>query len=448
MRLRVTVLALISFILLGSALAADNLEQQIGLSEAIRRAFEDNHELRARRNALSAQQEEVGVSRGALLPKIGLEERALRTNNPTLVFSSKLNQGQFSASDFAVNSLNSPSPANDFQTLLTIEQPLFVGKDFLGLDLAKKELSAKKADYQRKKEEIALKVVQTYLQALTAREILGVSQRAVEDNREHWRIAEVRFKNGVGLYSDTLRSKTAVIEAEQKVVTAEKNHTLVKRSLGLLLGLNEPIGISQENFDFRLKGLDYYTGASLSRPDLQALQIRWDNAKNGIRVAESRYLPTVSLGGAYQFNDPNRPLGTDGESWLVMAILRWDLFDGTRREFERKKAHYQAAETGETLNGLKAMVAFKITEAYLTVEECRKNIELSKAALQTAEEGRRLVKNRFENSLSPLIDLLDVQLSLDQARANVVVKTNEYRTAVIRLGYESGTILADLDLNP
>jgi outer membrane protein TolC len=165
-------------------------------------------------------------------------------------------------------------------------------------------------------------------------------------------------------------------------------------------------------------------------------------------MVESQYLPTLSLGGAYQLNDPNRVLGSEGESWQVLAVLRWDLFDGARREFERKKAHYQATEAGEQIRGLKQLVSFKINEAYLAVEESRKHIELARAALETAEEGRRLVKSRFENSLLPLIDLLDVQLNLDQARTNLVQRENEYRLAIIRLGYEGGTILADLNLNP
>ena len=448
MRLHITVVAVIALGLFGAAPGVKAAEQRLGLNEAIKIAWEGNPELRALRQALAAQQEEVGVSRGSLLPRIGFEERALRTNNPTMVFSSRLNQGQFSASDFALSNLNNPSPITDFQTLFTIEQPLFVGKAFVSLDMTKKELAAKQEDYRRKTEELALRVVQTYLQVFTTREMLAVARRGVADRREHLRSAELRFNNGLGLYSDTLRSKTGLLEAEQRVVTAEKNHILAKRALGLLLGLENPVNIDQEQFYFKPREAQYYSGASLSRPDLKALELRWENAKNGIRLAESHYLPTLSLGGAYQLNDPNRVLGSDGENWQVMAVLRWDLFDGTRREFERKKAHYQATEAGEQVNGLKQMVSFKIQEAFLTVEESHKHIELARAALETAEEGQRLVKGRFDNSLAPLTDLLSVQLNLDQARANLVRQENEYRLAVIRLGYESGTILADLNLHP
>ncbi|MCU0578973.1 MAG: TolC family protein [Desulfobacterota bacterium] len=444
----IMVVAVIALSLLGTAREVKAAEQRLGLNEAIKIAWEGNPELRALRQALAAQQEEVGVSRSALLPRIGFEERALRTNNPTMVFSSRLNQGQFSASDFALNNLNNPSPITDFQTLFTIEQPLFVGKAFVGLDMAKRELAAKQEDYRRKTEELTLRVVQTYLQVFTTREMLTVARRGVEDSREHLRSAELRFKNGLGLFSDTLRSKTGLLEAEQRVVSAEKNHILAKRTLGLLLGLGEPVNIDQEQFDFQPREAQYYTGASLSRSDLKALELRRENAKKEIRRAESQYLPTLSLGGAYQLNDPNRVLGSDGENWQVMAILRWDLFDGTQREYERKKAHYQASEAGEQVNGLKQMVSFKIQEASLAVEESRKHVELARAALESAEEGQRLVKGRFDNSLAPLTDLLSVQLNLDQARANLVRRENEYRLAVIRLGFEGGTILADLNLNP
>jgi outer membrane protein TolC len=129
-----------------------------------------------------------------------------------------------------------------------------------------------------------------------------------------------------------------------------------------------------------------------------------------------------------------------------MGVLRWDLFDGASREYERTKARYKQAETEEQLKGLKEMALFRIEEAYLTALEAQKNIELSKAALAAAEEGRKLVASRFENSLSPMVDLLDVQLSVDLARAGLVARENAYRLALIRLAYESGTIMADLGL--
>ncbi len=421
-------------------------EKCVDLTEAINIAMEQNHEIRAFKHALSAHKEDIGIARSYLLPKIAFEERAVRTNNPPGVFMAKLNQERFSQADFDIHTLNSPKPITDLQTLFSIEQPLFVGKTFIGLSMAKKAYSAQSEYFNRKREEIALKVAQAYLDVHTAKEHASVAQKALEDAREHMRISEIRYKNGLGLYSDVLRTKTAVAEAEQRIVSTQKNMVVSKRMLGLLLGSSDAVDTGPGTVEIPFMDMDYYTSASLSRRDIKALQLQSENAKNSVKLAESQYLPTIGVGGAYQLNDHTRIFGSEGESWRLMATFRWELFDGTNREYQRSKALFKAAETESRLKGLKQYVAFKIHEAYLAVEEAGKNVELSQAALRTAEEGKRLVKTRFENSLSPVIDLLDVQLNLDHTRARAVTRQNEYRLSIINLSYESGTILKDLNI--
>jgi len=56
------------------------------------------------------------------------------------------------------------------------------------------------------------------------------------------------------------------------------------------------------------------------------------------------------------------------------------------------------------------------------------------------------VQMRYENSFSPIVDLLDSQVVLDRARAGLVARENEYRVSILNLGWESGTILKDLGI--
>jgi len=81
----------------------------------------------------------------------------------------------------------------------------------------------------------------------------------------------------------------------------------------------------------------------------------------------------------------------EGDSWTVQAFLRWNLFDGLKREHERSKAKLKMSETEERLAFLKKAVSFRVYEAYLNDEEARKTEELAASALRTAEEGKRLV---------------------------------------------------------
>jgi outer membrane protein TolC len=198
--------------------------------------------------------------------------------------------------------------------------------------------------------------------------------------------------------------------------------------------------------DITVMEMGYYTKASGYRKDIKSMELRSENAKKGIQLAEADFFPSVGIGGSYQLNDHRYPLGSEGDSWQVMAYLRWHLFDGMKWQYEKAKAKHHAVEMEEQLKGLKNFVSYRVYEAYLAVEEAKKNIEFSREALKTAEEGRRLVKIRYETAFSPIVDLLDAQVVNDRARVNLVARENEYRLAIINLAYESGTILADLKI--
>jgi len=421
-------------------------EQTLSLHDALLQALKGNTEIRANEHALFAVKEDVNIARSFLLPRIGFEERFMRTNNPTYAFMAKLNQERFAMSDFAIPSLNNPDPVSDFQTSFSFEQALFAPRAYIGLRMSRKEFEAKGDEVERKREEITFSVFKNYLDSQTARAFVAVVEKGIEDAKEHLRIAEKRYNVGLGLYSDLLRAQVALRTAEERKVSAEKNMMVAGRALGLMLGLTESITVMDQRPSLLLKDLNYYENAAQTRKDVKALEARHQNAENNLKMANAAYLPSVGLGGAYQMNSHHAAFGEEGNSWQVTAFLRWELFDGLRREGERAKAKHTLAEAGEYLDGMKKQIAFAVYEAYLSVDEAHKGLELAKANLASAEEGRRLVKVRYENNLAASVDMLDVQASLDAVRADVVAKEAAYLTAIARLSYQSGTIMKDLEI--
>ena len=330
------------------------------LRAAVTEALAKNHEIAAFTNSLAASKEDIGIARSNLMPKLSLEERFLRTNNPTYVFMSKLNQGRFTMQDFAIDSLNDPAPESDFQTSLAVFQPLLAMQASIGIDMSETAYAAKEEEYFRKQEAVALQVATTYLMAQMAEEYIHVAQKGLEDASEHFRIAMVSYKNGLGLYADTLRASTAVTEAEQKLVSAEKNLKVAQRSLGLLLGLEQSIRTTTDDLELTLHDLDHYTISARARRDIQSMQHHFTNAQNNLRLNEAAYFPTLGVGSSYQLNDAEVPFGSDGESWQVFALFKWELFDGSKRRHEKQKAHYQIAETREHLARLMDAATFQV----------------------------------------------------------------------------------------
>lgn len=421
-------------------------QEKLNFIDAIKCALQNNNELNAMKSALSANEREIGIARSNLMPKVRANEDFVSTNNPAQVFALKLNQTRLTSGDFAgaPSSFNNPGNITNFLTAVTLDQSVYNRKSNIAVAMAKKEYSAQGYTYLRKQEELVNKVAQTYLMVNTAQEFVKVTSQGVSDAKEHLRIAQVRYKNELGLYSDVLRAQTAVTEAEQRYISAVKNLNIAKRALGLLMSKAESVEIADTIPDFTLKNIDYYNETALYRNDIKAMEINVENAKNNIKMANSDIFPTLNAVASYNLYQNNFPFGAEGNNYIAGAFLNWNAFDGNKRKYEVLKAKDKEAEAKEYLEGLKKAVSYKVYESYENVEEANKNLELAVSALKSAEEGTRLVQKRWESSLSPFVDLMDAQTNLDRARANVIKSNNDLKSALINLSFESGIITKEL----
>lgn len=414
--------------------------EKIGLEEAVDIALKDNTELKAYSWGIVSQEEDRRSVSGHLYPKIFVEEKVSRTDNPTYGFMSKLNQERFTQEDFQIGSLNDPDAITDYQTSISFEQALFVPKVFIGMGMSGKELEAKKAEYERKKEEVVLNVIKSFLSVHKADEFLKLARKAVKDAGEHEKLASVRYNAGTGLYSDVLRAEVLVKTSEADVIQGEGNLEVAKRALGLVLGKTLPVEINDERLVLPLNELYVYLESSKNRQDIRAFRLRSENAKKAVDLERAAYYPEAGVGGSYNMNDHSAPFSSEGSSYYVMGFLRWNLFDSSSNH-KIKKARAGVNETAEHLAGLENMIHFRVNEAYTRVIEKEKRLALARAVLKESEEAVRLVRIRYENSLAPMVDLLDTQMVFNAARAGIVNADNDYISAISDLYYESGTLL-------
>ena len=88
----------------------------LSLKQAVQIALGENPVLAAAKSQVDIAEQRVIQGRSGFLPRLNVSEGLRRTNNPTQVFSNKLNQENFTESDFAINRLNQPNAINDFAT--------------------------------------------------------------------------------------------------------------------------------------------------------------------------------------------------------------------------------------------------------------------------------------------------------------------------------------------
>jgi outer membrane protein TolC len=424
------------------AVSMDSVE----FPQAVARALKANAAVSSAGYDHAAALQEADAVRGRYLPELSFGLQFLRTNIPAEAFALTINQGKLQDSDFQdVNHFNNPSPRNDYITTFTLQQPIFVPQVYLGHKIARAEADAKGLDFSRTKEDAGYRVLVSYLEVLTAKAYAGVAGRGLTDALEHQRLAEAAEKAGTGLSADVLRAKVSVASAEGGKVTAESRLELARRGLALAMGERNapPVDAAGPPPAFPEEGtLEELQAAVSKRADLRAVSLRVANAGTGEDLRKAEYLPTLGVLGAYQFDAENSPFSVDNRSWKVGVGLSWNLFDGLRRESGVSRATSERRRAEERYRGEVDQAAYQVAQGYLGIREARRRLEIARAAVEAAEEGVRLIRNRYENQIGKLIDLLDAQTALDRARVEAVRAENDVLQSRARLMYATGTLLS------
>ena len=421
----------------------------VPLHDAINRALKSNHLLKAASLEQDAALEGVAASRSRYLPRVYLESGATLSNTPSSVFMMKLDEGKIDpALDFSAGSLNHPSARGDFKSALRLEQPLMDFAIATGVELASKDAEAAQVLLDQAREQVAFRVYNAYLDVRKAQAFRDIADQALADAREHARLAQARERDGVGLKSDGLRAATEVSEARQQLLSAANDLLLARLRLNLLVG-----GAQGEALDIgeapalleppEAKG-DLISLAQQNRPELRGGEKTVQKGELAVRQARDAYLPTLYASAGYQVNDRDLPLGYDNDSWNIGLNLRWEIFDGARRSHEKGRAELvrQAAEA--RLENGRREVALQVTEALLQRQEAAGKLQSARAALLDAREGMRLVGLRFQNGLSPMVELMDAEAALNRSRANLVEVENSHLRSAAQLYYTAGVFLTEV----
>jgi len=428
------------------SLPAASAMESVNFSQAVARALSNNVFVQAAVEEAIAARNDADAARGYLLPTVRFEEKFARTSVPAEAFGLKMNQEKLLASDFAdVRNFNSPPPRNDFLATLSLEQPLFAPKAYIGYGMAKTEAAAKGLDLFRRKEEAVYRVLTAVLDVVTDRQFVEVTGQGLSDAREHLRIAESLEAAGMGLASDALRAKVAVASAESAKVTAGNRLELARRRLALAMGEPgaPPVDVAGPLPEFPDPAVPGEEGTGTTgRADLRASSLRLANAVRYVRLRQSGYLPDVGFAAAYQVDAEDSPFSPDNRSWKVGVGLTWNLFDGMRREAELGKAVAGRRRAQAFHRGMRDQAVFEAAQADLGVKEATLRAEIARAALASAEEGVRLLASRYENHLGRMVDLLDAQTALDGARAARIRAENDVRLSRAQRLYASGGLLS------
>ncbi len=412
-------------------------EQVLTLKDAISIAIKSNHYVKAKEFSLFSVKKDNEMAMDQFYPKLYLEEKFTKGNYNSYSVFTKLNQERLTMDKFF-----NPREVNNFQTTIGIEMPVYIRELFINKKIKNRLYLASENDFKRFQEDIAFQVFSSYINVIKAKAMLYVSEKALEDAKEVYAISQKRVKNGVGIKADELRAYVFMKEKEAETIKAKNDLLLSKRALGLTLSVEEAfdvVDLSEKIFllppmEETLKSVQ------LNRKDLIAEIQYLDTARDNIEINRSKFYPKIFLSANYFNDDKSAPFGRDGSGYIAGLYLRWDIFDKTRYD-EVKKSEYEYGKAKEYINQREKEIRFRVYESYLRVQEAKEKLEVAKNAVKEAEETFRLIRIRYDNNLATMVEILDAEVALFSAKANIVNAETEYIKALGKALHESGIFL-------
>jgi len=418
--------------------------EQLSLDQAVETALKNHPNLRAADSQVEGAQANVLRSKSGFLPKVTLSETWSRSDNPLMVLGTKLNQEIVTPSDFNPAVMNDPDAMSNYNTRLSVMQPVFNGgKEYLGIKQARLASEAATQDRARARQETVFNVVKAYYGLLLAKEYDKVAIQSLETSAANVKLAEARFKAGAVLQSDLLRAKVQYAEVKEMATRYENGVKLAAANLNFAMGVTQDAEYAVEGAlsaqDMK-EGLDeMISGAFSLRPDLSSLGLNRKHAEANISQARTDYIPSLNLMGQVDLNS-DRIAGNDAKSWAVMAVLQWNLFDGLVTTARVREATANAGRMRAMEEQMRSGVQLQVRQAYYNLQASLERIAATSSSVQEAEEGFRIVQKRYEAGMTTLVDVLGAENALIRSRTGALQALYDNNVAAAELKLATGTL--------
>jgi outer membrane protein TolC len=428
-RRRATILH-IPLLALAALPPAPRAAEPLTLDAAVRAAWSRHAGLHAAARQAEAARAEADAASHAMLPTLGLSARGARTNEPLMAFGLKLDQGVVAMEDFDPRRLNDPAAVTAFGAGVTLTQPLYAGGRIgAGRRAASAQARAEEATLERRRQELALAVVEAYFGSAVAEEALRHADDLLAQARETESFVRSRQRQGIALEADVARAAAFRAQAEAERVAAAQRVASARSALVLLAGddaAGAPLATPLAAGSAPPGG----AAAPGERPDLRAARLRRDAADAGVSAARGALLPSV--GGQASLETLRTSDLQDGASWWAVGVVaRWELSlaEGDRLRAARARARAAA----EALSWEERQARREVEEARRAVESADARARSAEEAVAASESARVLRHARHREGLLPLTDVLDAEAGLAGARALLLSGRLEARLARARL---------------
>ena len=297
-------------------------------------------------------------------------------------------------------------------------------------------------------------VTKNYYAWIVAQRKYATAQQAVAQAQRVLTITQDLERGREVAHSDVVKSQLTEVAQEEALQDAKLAMENARLDLAVLLYRNFDEAFSVIDDLDKAPALppltDVETMASRENPTLGAAMEALRTANLDIELARQAYLPTLTVDAVYGIeanafalhstvaaNKEAGPLPNLG--YFITASLNIPVWDWGVRRSKVRQAEIKHEEAAVDLSLAQRTAVRNLRGFYEEAQVARQQVDLSRRAVDLSSESLRLNTLRYQAGEATILDLVDAQNTLIQARNSYDDAMVRYRVAISNLQTLTGT---------
>lgn len=423
-----------SLMLAIATMASPLLAHGFEVKDAVAITLKNNAEVRMKWHNFRATAEERGISQANYLPTIDLSYSTAKENRAAPVVSN----GRVITNDFSRHGYNLSLAQNLFQGFITVNQ-------VKQLDFTTR---ARYYEYLAEAEAQSQEAVRAYIDVVRYGKLVEIAEENYAVHKGIYQQILQRVSQGVGRRVDLEQVTGRMALAESNLINEIANLQDVSARYARIVGEAAPDSLAMGKPTDVAGATEVMPLAEKNNPRLLAAGALYHAAEAEIAARRGAFSPTLDLRASKDVtNNRDGILGRDDRKVLEL-VLNMNLYRGgaDRARLMAATARLDEAEA----MGTKACrdMRQQVTIAYNDTIKLSSQLESLRQHQLSTEKARDAYRQQFDIGQRTLLDMLDSENELFQARRDELIAELDLQLARYRVLGESGRLLQALQLSP
>ena len=434
---------LLLLLVLALPFAAHAQEPGITLQEAAEIALRDSPNMTLSQSGIDIAESRLRQAQSTWLPQIQVSETFTRSDNPVFVFGTLLEQGRFGPENFDPVFLNDPDALENYRLSVSARLTLFDQlRRWSRISQARTGVEQAETQSEWARQRLRFETIRAYYGVILASAQQSVAAEAVKMSEADAASMRDRVETGLLVESDLMSAEVQLSEFQQQLIQSEGQALIARTALATVMGVDaetlpEVSGdLTPKSFD--AGELEQWMAAGLTdRPDVQISRLSERAAALQVRSARGEFLPR--LDAFANWGASGESISDQNEDTTAGAVVSWNVLDpGRVFRLREARAAERAAEASTA--SVIDQAQLEIITAYRNFLSASKRLEVGEKSVDQASETLRIVRDRYEQGLTTITEILRAQTAMVQARLRQLGARYDYYTSYAALQLATGKL--------